>query len=124
MPRREERDAQVLDPDPGAEGFDEIERRLDPVLRLIEIAQIMLDARDVRERDGFTTCLADVARESERLLQTLRRELRGALLTIDPSHPDKSAGLPLTFADRAPECERPIKVLERLLFATQRGCGG
>src|SRR5215510_3348083 len=118
MPRREERDSQVLGPDPGAEGFDEIERRLDPIQRLIEIAQITLDARDVRERDGFTAGLADVARESERLLQRLRRELRGALFTIDPSHSDKSAGLSLAFADRAPECERPIKVLERLLFAT------
>ncbi len=104
-----------------AEGFDEIERCLDPGSRLIEIAQIMLDARDVRERGGFTAGLADVARESERFLQTLRREPRGALFTIDPSHSDKSAGLPPVFADRAPERERPMEVFERLLFATQRG---
>src|SRR5262245_40403712 len=121
MPRCEEGDAQVLGLYPGAEGFDEIERRLDPGSRLIEIAQIMLDARDVRERDGFTAGLADVTRESERLLQTLRRELRGALLTIDPSHSDESAGLSPAFADRAPECERPMEVFERMLFVTQRG---
>src|SRR5262245_16760068 len=121
MPRRKERDAQALGLDPGAECFDEIERCLDPGSRLIKIAQIMLDARDVSERGGFTAGLADVARESERFLQTLRREPRGALFTIDPSHTDKSAGLPPTFAYRAPERKRPIKVLERLLLATHRG---
>src|SRR5262245_50177938 len=121
MPRCEERDAQVLGLYPSAKSFNKIKHCLNPVLRLIKITQIMLDTRNVRERDSFTTGLADVARESERILQTLRRELRSALLTINPSHSDKSAGLSPAFADRAPECERPIKVLERLLFATQRG---
>jgi hypothetical protein len=57
----------------------------------------------------------------ERLLQALEREPRVALLTINPAHSDKSAGFPLAFADCAPECQRPMKIFERLLFVTQRG---
>src|SRR5215470_4644754 len=121
MLRGEERGAQVLDPDPGAQGFDEIKRRLDPFQRLIEVAQIALDARNVRERDGFTTGLANIAREFERLLQVIKREPRVALLTMDPAHSDESAGFTLPFADCAPDGERPLKVFERLLFITQFG---